>query len=110
MYEALWACVQVEGVEPINNAAERTIRPGILWHKGSFGTQSANGSRFVEALMTVVATLKQHRNDLVYMTEAYQAAYTGGQPLRSSLIRPRPTKTCPSQHNFYYLNSYKSNK
>jgi hypothetical protein len=45
-------------VEPANNAAERAIRPGVLWRKGSFGTQSAEGSRFVEAMMTVVATLK----------------------------------------------------
>jgi transposase len=42
------------------------------------GTQSAQGSRFVEAMLTVVATLKQqHRNVLAYMTDACQAAYTG---------------------------------
>jgi transposase len=78
VYEALWTFVRVEGVEPTNNAAERAIRPGVLWRKGSFGTQSAHGSRFVEAMMTVVATLKQqHRNVLAYMTEVCQAAYTG---------------------------------
>ena len=78
VYDALWTFVRVEGVEPTNNAAERAIRPGVLWRKGSFGTQSANGSRFVEAMMTVVATLKQqHRNVLVYMTDACQAASTG---------------------------------
>jgi transposase len=76
--EALWTFVRVEGVEPTNNAAERAIRPGVLWRKGSFGTQSANGSRFVEAMMTVVATLKQqHRHVLVYMTDACRAASTG---------------------------------
>ena len=78
VYDALWTFVRVEGVEPTNNAAERAIRPGVLWRKGSFGTQSTNGSRFVEAMMTVVATLKQqHRNVLAYMTEVCQAAYTG---------------------------------
>lgn len=78
VYEALWTFVRVEGVEPTNNAAERAIRPGVLWRKGSFGTQSANGSRFVEGMMTVVATLKQqHRNVLAYMTDACQAASTG---------------------------------
>ena len=78
VYDALWTFVRVEGVEPTNNAAERAIRPGVLWRKGSFGTQSAAGSRFVEAMMTVVATLKQqHRNVLAYMTDACQAAYTG---------------------------------
>jgi transposase len=78
IYDALWTFVRVEGVEPTNNAAERAIRPGVLWRKGSFGTQSAQGSRFVETMMTVVATLKQqHRNVLAYMTDACQAAYTG---------------------------------
>jgi transposase len=78
VYDALWTFVRVEGVEPTNNAAERAICPGVLWRKGSFGTQSAHGSRFVEAMMTVVATLKQqHRNVLAYMTDVCQAAYTG---------------------------------
>jgi transposase len=63
--QALWTVVRHEGVEPTNNAAERAIPPGVLWRKGSFGTQSAAGARFVEAMMTVVATLKrQHRNVL----------------------------------------------
>jgi transposase len=71
---ALWTFVHLEGVEPTNNAAERAIRPGVLWRKGSFGTQSAQGSRFVEAMMTVVATLKQqHRNPLDYLTAACEA-------------------------------------
>ena len=39
--QALWTFVRHEGVEPTNNAAERAIRPGVLWRKGSFGTQSA---------------------------------------------------------------------
>lgn len=78
LYDALWTFVRVAGVEPTNNAAERAIRPGVLWRKGSFGTQSADGSRFVEAMMTVVATLRQqHRNVLAYLTDPCQAAYTG---------------------------------
>jgi hypothetical protein len=62
--EALWTFVQVEGVEPTNNAAERAIRPGVLWRKGSFGTQSDEGSRFVESMMTVVATLQQQQRNV----------------------------------------------
>jgi len=76
--QALWTFVQVEGVEPTNNTAERSIRPGVLWRKGSFGTQSAEGSRFVESMMTVVATLKQQqRNVLEYLTAACEAALRG---------------------------------
>ena len=76
--EALWTFVQVEGVEPTNNAAQRSIRPGVLWRKGSFGTQSTAGSRFVESMLTVVATLKQQqRNVLEYLTTAWEAALRG---------------------------------
>src|SRR6266540_818594 len=76
--QALWTFVRHEGVEPTNNAAERAIRPGVLWRKGSFGTQSADGSRFVEAMLTVAATLKQQqRNVLEYLTAACQAALCG---------------------------------
>jgi len=76
--EALWTFVQVEGVEPTNNTAERAIRPGVQWRKGSFGTQSEEGSRFVESMMTVVTTLKQQkRNVLEYLTAAHEAALRG---------------------------------
>jgi transposase len=76
--EALWTFVQIEGVEPTNKTAERAIRPGVLWRKGSFGTQSAEGSRFVESMMTVVTTLKQQqRNVLEYLTAACEAALRG---------------------------------
>ena len=77
--QALWTFVRHAGVEPTNNAAERAIRPGVLGRKGSFGTHSADGSRFVEAMMTVVATLKQqHRNVLDDLTAACEAALRGG--------------------------------
>jgi transposase len=86
--DALWTFVRHEGLEPTNNAAERAIRPGVLWRKGSFGTQSAEGSRFVEVMMTVVTTLKQqHRNVLTYVTAACEAALRG-EPVPSLLPTP----------------------
>jgi transposase len=80
--EALWTFVQVAGVEPTNNTAERSIRPGVQWRKSSFGTKfgtkSEEGSRFIECMMTVVATLKQQqRNVLEYLTAACEAALRG---------------------------------
>ena len=64
-----------EGIEPTNNIAEQKVRPGVLWRKVSFGTQSDTGSRFAERMMTVVATLKQQdRNVLDYFVEACEAA------------------------------------
>jgi transposase len=79
--EALWTFVRVAGVEPTNNLAERQVRPGVLWRKNSFGTQSETGSRFAERIMSVVATLKQqHRNALDYLTQVCDAANWGKQP------------------------------
>jgi transposase len=76
--EALWTFVQVEGVAPTTNTAERSIHPGVQWRKGSFGTQSEDGSRFVESMMTVGATLKQQqRSGLEYLPAAHAAALRG---------------------------------
>jgi transposase len=76
--QALWTFVRHEGVDPTNHAAERAIRPRVLWRKGSFGTQSPAGSRFVETMMTVVATLKPpQRHVLASVTAACEAALRG---------------------------------
>jgi transposase len=94
----LWTFVRHAGVEPTNNAAERAIRPGVLWRKGSFGTQSPAGSRFVEAMMTVVATLKpQHRHVLDYVAAACEAVLRG-EPAPSLLptLETLPQVICPA--------------
>ena len=83
---ALFTFVRITGVEPTNNTAERRIRPGVLWRKGSFGTDSENGSRFVERILTVVTTLRmQKRNVLDFLTEAVEARLRG--KLAPSLLR-----------------------
>ncbi len=75
---ALWTFVEVPGVEPTNNAAERPLRPAVLWRRKSFGTHSAAGSRFAERMLTVAATLKsQGRNIVDYVTQACVAALHG---------------------------------
>ena len=63
------------GVEPTNNAAERPLSPAVLWRKKSFGTHSVAGSRFAARLLTVAATLKAQRRNIVdYVTQACVAA------------------------------------
>jgi transposase len=75
---ALWTFVRVPGVEPTNNAAERALRPAVLWRKGSFGSHSPAGSRFAERMLTAATTLKQqHRNVVDYVTLACTAALQG---------------------------------
>jgi transposase len=73
----LWAFVEVEGVEPTNNASERALRHAVIWRKLSFGTQSESGSRFVETLLTVVETCRQQsRNVFDFIAAAVEAHLT----------------------------------
>ena len=81
LQSALWTFVRIEGVEPTNNRGERAVRHPVLWRKGSFGTDSDNGSRFAERILTVVTTLRlQKRNVLDYVTAACCDALHGRQP------------------------------
>jgi transposase len=71
----LWTFVGREGIEPTNNTAERAARHAVLWRKSSGGTNSETGSRFVERILSVVATCRQQaRNVLDYLTNCHQAA------------------------------------
>ena len=75
---ALWTFVRVEGIEPTNNAAERALRHAVQWRKTSYGTESEAGSRFVENVLTVVATCRQQgRNVLEYLTGCCRSAIHG---------------------------------
>jgi transposase len=78
---ALWTFVRVEGVEPTNNFAERAVRHGVLCRKISLGTHSEAGSRFLERILTVHATLRQQRrNVLTFVRDACRAALDGTTP------------------------------
>jgi transposase len=73
----LWTFLERDGVEPTNNAAERSLRHAVIWRKLSFGTQSEPGSRFVETLLSVIETCRQqNRNVLSYVTAALTAHFT----------------------------------
>lgn len=76
--EALFTFVDTERVEPTNNAAERAVRFAVLWRKGCFGSDSERGSRFVERILTVRATLRTQQRDLyAYLKAACTAALNG---------------------------------
>jgi len=85
--EHLWTFVHDPSVEPTNNAAERVVRQGVLWRKGSFGTQSERGGRYVERILTVCATCRlQGRSVIEYLCDACHC-HLNGIPA-PSLIKP----------------------
>ncbi len=66
------------GVEPTNNAAERALRPLVLWRKRSFGTQSQWGTWLVTGLMSIRETLRQQGRRLFgWLRDALIAHATG---------------------------------
>ncbi|MCB9825648.1 MAG: IS66 family transposase [Planctomycetes bacterium] len=86
---ALWTFAKVEGVEPTNNAAERAVRKGVLWRKGSFGSHSAEGSRFAERMLTVGESLRaQGRSILDFLVGS----------IRARLLRTHGPSLLPATH------------
>jgi transposase len=73
----LWTFVDMKGIEPTNNTAERALRPAVIYRKLSFGTQSASGSRFIERMLTITETCRlQNRSVYDYLTEAVIAHFS----------------------------------
>jgi transposase len=76
--KCLWTFVDVPDLEPTNNFAERCLRHAVMYRKTSFGTQSGEGSRFVERILTTVTTLKLQRRDVLgFLTDTLKAHRRG---------------------------------
>jgi len=75
---ALWTFVTTEGVEPTNNAAERALRPAVLWRKGCFGADSDDGNVFVAHILTVRETCRQQQRHLLSFLTETVVAYRNG--------------------------------
>ena len=92
---SLWTFVSCDAVQPTNNAAERALRPAVIWRRTSFGSQSRKGSQFVARMLTVTTSLQAQRRDLLgFFTQAFRAARY--QLQRPSLIPSITTKLAPS--------------
>lgn len=75
-FQKLFLFTRYREVECTNNAAERTLRHIVLWRKTSYGTQSDEGSRFMERAVSIWMTLKkQGREVLPYFEQAYRATF-----------------------------------
>jgi hypothetical protein len=81
IWPALWTFVTVEGVEPTNNAAERSLRGPVIHRKLSHGTRSEDGERFIERALSASVTCRlQGRSLFAYLAELLTAR-SRGQPL-----------------------------
>lgn len=55
----LWTFLRHPGVPLTNNAAERALRPYVIWRKTSFFSQSFRGDQFRPLILTIVETCKR---------------------------------------------------
>jgi len=75
-FHRLFLFTRYPEVECTNNIAERTLRHIVLWRKTSYGTQSDEGSRFMERAVSIWMTLKkQGREVLPYFEQAYRSTF-----------------------------------
>ena len=81
IWPALWTFVAVEGVQPTNNAAERSLRGPVIHRKLSHGTRSQDGEHFIERALSASVTCRlQHRSLFTYLTQLL-TAQARGDPL-----------------------------
>jgi transposase len=74
IWPALWTFVTVPGVEPTNNAAERSLRGPVIQRKLSHGTRTDDGERFIERALSASVTCRlQHRSLFAYLAELLTA-------------------------------------
>jgi len=77
--DALWTFLEIQGIEPTNNAAERALRPAVIQRKVSHGIQSRQGAICRSRLLTVTTTLRQQGRDVwQFLEQAWIAHHHGG--------------------------------
>jgi transposase len=77
-WPALWTFTHTDGVEPTNNHAERGLRGAVIYRKLSLGSQSEQGERTIERLLSASVTCRlQGRSLFAYLTDALTARIRG---------------------------------
>jgi hypothetical protein len=88
--EMLWTFTKEEDIEPTNNAAERAIRPAVMWKKRSFGVESERGSRYVESMLSIWMTCRCNKvNPVKFMKELVRSSRSNTSA--PSVFTPSPS-------------------
>jgi transposase len=81
LWPALWTFADHKPVEPTNNHAERALRGSVIYRKLSLGSQSDDGERRIERLLSIHTTCRLQRRALHdYLVDAF-TAHTRGDPV-----------------------------
>lgn len=80
-WPALWTFAAHEGVEPTNNHAERSLRGAVIYRKLSLGSQSEEGERNIERLLSASITCRLQRRSLFAYLGELLTAHARGEPV-----------------------------
>ena len=80
-WPALWTFASVPGVAPTNNHAERGLRGAVIYRKLSLGSQSEEGERTIERLLSASVTCRLQRRSLFAYLSDVLAAKIRGDPV-----------------------------
>jgi transposase len=77
--DGLWTFLEIEGIEPTNNAAERALRQSVIQRRISHGAQSSSGAVCRSRLLTVSTILRQQGRDVwEFLEQSWIAHHRGG--------------------------------
>jgi len=72
-FNALWTFLEIDGVEPTNNHAERSLRHLVIWRKKYFCTRSDYGTEYVARSASINITCKlQNKSSFNFMCQLLQ--------------------------------------
>jgi transposase len=81
IWPALWTFADRAGVQPTNNHAERALRGAVIYRKLSLGSQSSDGERRIERLLSAHTTCRLQRRSLhAYLIDLLDA-HARGDPV-----------------------------
>ncbi|CAK6688803.1 IS66 family transposase ISCysp4 [Synechococcus sp. CBW1107] len=86
--DGLWTFLEIKGIEPTNNAAERALRHSVIQRKISHGVQSRQGAICRSRLLTVTTSLRQQGRDIWQFLEQALIAHHRGGEMPSLLPNP----------------------
>jgi transposase len=82
-WPALWTFTHTDGVDPTNNHAERGLRGAVIYRKLSLGSQSEQGERTIERLLSASITCRLRKQSLLAYLTHVLTAHARGDPIPS---------------------------
>ena len=93
--EALWLFLDLPGISPTNNAAERGLRFGVMWRKRTRGTYSEKGNRWVERVLSFRQTCRiRGRPTFPLLVDAVRCRFQGKTPDLKWITHQEPLLAC----------------